>query len=107
MKDRQKIHDIMLNVVFNANPNKCSYLTNIWGNITTIFPKEVYEGTPAELKFEEHLFKAPHDYIRYLEIKYGNYMTLPPIEQRAGHGSNMIIDLDNSYEKYMEFCAND
>ena len=101
MKGRQRIHDIMLNVVFDAEPDKCSYRANVWGNMVDIFPKEVYEGEPGEVEFEGHMFNAPHDYIRYLEIKYGDYMTLPPVENRTGHGVNMIVDLQNSYEKYM------
>lgn len=101
MDNRKKLHNAMLNAVFNANPNRCSYRANVWGNITTIFPKEVYEGAPSNVEFEGHILKAPHDYIRYLEIKYGDYMTLPPEDQRKGHGSNMILDLENSYEKYM------
>lgn len=102
MKTRQKIHNMILKPIYNANPEKCTHRANIWGNITTIFPKEVYEGEPAELCFEGLMFKAPHDYKRYLEIKYGDYMKLPPVEDRKGHGVGVIIDLNNSYEKYMK-----
>ena len=91
----------MLNIVFNADPNKCTHMANVWGNITTYFPKEVYLGDPQWVEFEGDLFKAPHDYIRYLEIKYGDYMTLPPEEKRRGHCEDAIIDLHNSYEKYL------
>ena len=101
MRLRQKLHAVMLKVIFDADPKKCSHLTNVWGNITTVFPKEVYQGPPQLVEFEGAMLKAPHDYIRYLEIKYGDYMTLPPIEERLGHGKEMIIDLNNSYEIYM------
>lgn len=101
MKLRQKLHNAMLNVVFNANPEKCSHMANVWGNITTVFPKDVYLGCPQLVEFEGVMLKAPHDYIRYLEIKYGDYMTLPPEKDRQGHGDDMIIDLNNSYEMYM------
>ena len=40
------------------------------------------------------------DYLRFLEIAYGDYMTPPPVEQRRGHGGNTIIDLENNYTKY-------
>lgn len=102
MKTRQKIHKKMLDAVFNVNPEKCSHRANVWGNITTVFPKEVYEGTPEQIMFEGNLFKVPHEYIRYLEIKYGDYMTLPPEEKRTGHGKDMIIDLDHSFEDYTQ-----
>lgn len=100
MKTRQKIHTKLLNIVFDADPDKCSHRANVWGNITTVFPKEVYEGEPGKVEFEGVLLNAPHDYIRYLEIKYGDYMKLPPENERTGHGKNIIIDLQNSYEKY-------
>ena len=101
MKLRQKLHATMLKVVFDANPNKCTHMANVWGNITTVFPKEVYQGPPQLVEFEGVMLKAPHDHIRYLEIKYGDYMTLPPVEERHGHGKEMIIDLNKSYESYM------
>lgn len=101
MRMRQKLHKSMLNLVFNADPQKCNLRANVWGNITTVFPKEVFDGETKELLFEGNLFKVPHDYHRYLEITYGDYMTLPPLEDRHGHCGNAILDLNNSYEKYM------
>ena len=101
MTTRQKIHKAMLDVVFNADPDKCSHVANVWGNITTVFPKEIYEGEAARVGFEGLSLRAPHDYIRYLEIKYGDYMQLPPVEKRHGHGKDVIIDLDHSFEQYM------
>ena len=102
MKTRQNIHNLILKPVYNADPDKCTHVSNLWGNITVIMPKEVFEGKPQELCFEGTMFKVPHDYKRYLEITYGDYMTLPPEDQRTGHGEKMIVDLENSYEKYMK-----
>ena len=101
IKTRQRIHTRMLNKVFNAKPEKCDLRVNVWGNITETFPKDVFEGEPQEVLFEGKYFKAPHDYIKYLETKYGDYMTLPPEDKRHGHGDT-IIDLENSYEIYMD-----
>ena len=101
MKTRQRIHTRMLNKVFNAKQEQCDSFTFVWGNITKIFPKEVFEGDSQEVFFEGKSYKAPHDYRSYLEIYYGDYMTPPPEDQRHGHGK-LIIDLDNSYEKYMD-----
>ncbi|REE84491.1 lipopolysaccharide cholinephosphotransferase [Paenibacillus taihuensis] len=39
----------------------------------------------AEIEFEGHLFPAAKNYDEYLSFKFGNYMELPPIEQRQGH----------------------
>ena len=101
MRTRQRIHTALLNLVFNARPEKCTHMANVWGNITTVFPKEVYLGEPQRITFEGNLLKAPHDYIRYLEIKYGDYLTPPPPEERHGHGGDVIVDLENSYENYI------
>ena len=101
METRQRLHKHMLDLIFNVDPEKCKLRTNVWGNITTVFPREVFDGEPEKLQFEVRLYQVPHDYRKYLEIKYGDYMSLPPVEKRRGHCGNAIIDLENSYEKYM------
>lgn len=103
MSGRQKIHKMMLDVVFNAKEEKCKYYTNVWGNITRIIPKEAYDGKPSKVPFEGHMYDAPHDYDCYLKIAYGNYMELPPEEERIVRCSKKILDFENSYEKYVKY----
>lgn len=51
-----------------------------------IIPSEALEAT-TELKFENTIFSVPKDYNGYLTHAYGNYMQLPPKEQRENrHG---------------------
>lgn len=50
---------------------------------TFIFPKELFDEI-IEVKFENHFFKVPARYDEVLKILYGNYMELPPIEERKG-----------------------
>lgn len=45
-------------------------------------PKEWF-GDGVDLEFEGHMFKAPAQYDNYLKNVYGNYMELPPQEQRV------------------------
>ncbi|WP_035778328.1 LicD family protein [Butyrivibrio sp. MC2013] len=41
----------------------------------------------TELEFEGELFKCPKGYVRYLTDAYGDYMQLPPLEDRVNrHG---------------------
>ncbi len=101
LRTRQRIHKAVLSAIFNVDPDKCRLRANVWGNITSTFPREVFDGEPQKLCFEGDYFKVPHDYRRYLEIMYGDYMELPPVEDRHGHCSHAIIDFENSYEKYM------
>ncbi|GAA0676244.1 MAG: LicD family protein [Clostridium cadaveris] len=51
------------------------------------------------LKFEDQKFYAPKKYDELLTNYYGDYMQLPPEDQRTGHGDR-IVDFENSYEKY-------
>lgn len=55
-----------------------SYATKI------VFPSEIF-FPPCEMEFEGHTFFAPADCDRYLTLLYGDYMQLPPVEQRYGH----------------------
>lgn len=41
----------------------------------------------SDIEFEGHLFPAAKDYDEYLTFKFGNYMELPPVEQRQGHAA--------------------
>lgn len=45
----------------------------------------------TNIKFEDSVFLAPKDYNTYLKILYGDYMTLPPKEERVNH--HHIIEL--------------
>ena len=44
-----------------------------------------------DIKFENDLFKIPEDYDAFLTQAYGDYMQLPPEEDRKTH---QIIKLD-------------
>lgn len=39
----------------------------------------------TDLDFEGHRFMAIKDYVKYLEIQFGDYMTLPPEDKRGNH----------------------
>lgn len=48
-----------------------------------------------ELPFEDMMVKVPRNYDRCLRLTYGDYMTLPPVEERGQH-HNRIVYYDAS-----------
>ncbi len=52
--------------------------------------------------FEEIEVMLPQDYDTYLKTLYGDYMKLPPKEQRVPHHYCTIIDPDKPYLNYLK-----
>ena len=71
------------------NYEKCDAVADlIWGDRWDIRIKKS-ELEPAELMYFEGLqFKVPHGWDSFLKLLYGNYMQLPPEDQRITHGFN-------------------
>lgn len=63
--------------------------------------REVFFPT-KRIEFEGHSFKCHHDIKEYLRITYGDYMTLPPEEQRVSHQCYKV-DMENDYKKYVDY----
>lgn len=63
-------------------------------------PKAMFENL-IKLQFENLQVNAPADYDRYLTCVYGDYMTLPPEEERVSVHNAKIVDCNNSYKKYI------
>ena len=50
------------------------------------FPRALFMET-TDVLFEGKYYKAPKDWDLFLKLKFGDYMQLPPIEQRITHHS--------------------
>ena len=70
------------------------------------FPTEWFRR-PAVMDFEGHPMPVPADVDEYLRISFGDYMQLPPEEDRVARHNAVFIDLDNSYTKYkgIHYCV--
>ena len=62
------------------------------------FPMKDFEKT-IEVPFEDTIIYCPVDYNDYLTIQFGDYMKLPPEDQRAPHHTE-TIDCNKSYINY-------
>ena len=70
------------------------------------FPTQWFRE-PAYLSFEGHQLPVPADVDQYLKISFGNYMELPPEEDRVARHHAVFVDLDNSYTQYkgIHYCV--
>ena len=52
--------------------------------------------------FEDTKMPIPVDYKRYLTQVFGDYMQLPPEEDRQPHHEALIVDAKKSYTEYLK-----
>ena len=64
------------------------------------YPYDILEGEIIKMQFENHYYNMMPGYHAFLKIQYGNYMELPPVDQRVNHSVG-ILDFNESYEKYL------
>lgn len=61
-----------------------------------IMPKSVYYP-PVQGQFEDMMINLPHDTDAYLKNQYGDYMKIPPVEEREKHVSvGFSLDLEKN-----------
>ena len=58
-----------------------------------IFKREWFEDV-IDYPFGDITVKIPRDYDGYLRCLYGNYMTLPPVEQRCSEHNHLYVNFD-------------
>lgn len=73
----------------DSKPNKEGWYKNI-------FPYKYFKSV-VEIPFEDITISVPVDYDGYLRSDFGDYMKLPPEDQRIGDSKGAIIDFDKPY----------
>ena len=89
-------------LLFNdINTKYISFFTGIYGykkethRYDTIFPL-------SKIYFEGKYYSAPCNYDLFLKTIYGNYMELPPVEQRVTHSPKYIIFNEVEQDKWIK-----
>lgn len=74
--------------------DQCEYLAELaWGGIAAYMERDAFLK-PALVEFEGNVYKAPGSYDAYLRRAYGDYMQLPPVDQRVSHGLEAVKTTD-------------
>lgn len=81
--------------------DQCAYVSNFIGRHRTreVFPKEFF-GTPVLYDFEDMKLYGPEKATEYLTWLYGDFMKLPPEEERGLNHPASFIDLELPYREY-------
>ena len=67
----------------------------------SIYPRSVLRT--STLKFEDGCYPVSAEWDRLLTILYGDYMTLPPEDQRSVKRHYLKVDLHHSFERYISW----
>lgn len=65
--------------------------------------RDIFHNT-IDGEFEGYVFPIPKDYDFILSKIYGDYMTLPPIEERKSHYGIIKVDLDTTNSQFKDVC---
>lgn len=86
-------HNILMQS-YDGSSNTMGCLANTGHNgIKEFLPSICFEET-IPMEFEGNIFKVPKEYDLYLSKIYGNYMQLPPEDQRVSIHSNKCYWID-------------
>ena len=79
--------------------SKVTELTTRYQYMRNEYPKAAFESS-VRLPFEDCMIPVPAGYDTYLRMAFGNYMELPPEDERVPKHEAVWIDTHTSYKKY-------
>lgn len=90
---RKKLLDKIWDTTLNIRSGDC--LANLFGVFgDREFIPSAWFGSGKLYDFESTTLKGPERFDEYLSQIYGDYMTLPPVEKRKTHASNVYLRRD-------------
>ena len=93
---RLLVKNILINLFIFHAPNKTKkYCATLQAHLDKPCNSEWYNNYEL-LEFEGELFSVPSEYSNILKDIYGDYMKLPPIDQRKHHVS--FVDFSHNYK---------
>lgn len=95
---RKRISKHLARTLFRGRKEKAR-MAHVWQSITYVHPASVFDGVPKMLRFEDDVFSCPFDPEEYLRNAYGDFMKLPPEDQRNGGHGNIVVDLEHSWDE--------
>lgn len=97
LPESPKWFDMPYNVIKKFKGKSSLYWINVYGAAQPL-PAKCF-GEPKLYDFEDTQFYGVEDYDTYLKLSFGDYMQLPPEEERKGH-SICYVDYNNPYKKF-------
>jgi lipopolysaccharide cholinephosphotransferase len=77
----------------------CYFITKAKFN-QGIFHRKIFED-PIDVMFEDTVLMGPTEIKKYLEVRYGDYMKIPSIENQKAAIHAEVYDTEVGYEKYV------
>lgn len=94
------------NIVVMPKTNKSEYVHSFLGGSINfhkgIFKRKWITDT-IHVPFETITVPVSAYYHELLSMQYGDYMTLPPVEERKCKIHAVLVDTENSYENYLDY----
>jgi LPS biosynthesis protein len=96
------LHNIMELFMTLRKKHKPKYYANFLGAYQEkeVVSREIF-GNPTLYKFEDAMFYGPQNIVGYLTALYGDYMKLPPVNERKNYHDYFFVDLNRSYKEYL------
>ena len=98
-RDQERIHKLLTKIKF-SNKDKRNDLIFIetMRTLKRIYPADLFDNI-IDIEFEGRTFKAFKNWDSKLTIDFGDYMKIPPIEERKPSHSSKLIDFNHDYSE--------